>query len=100
MMEVREILQKSVVHRVGTSEDKPTGDYTSWLDYWEKNTKSKADKCVIQGCANKATDGAHIQLRSGKYYPTYIIPTCHSCNMQSGRMTVNRKVKAVLVECD
>ena len=97
MAKVVEIQQTNIIHKVGTSKDISPSSFTSWLDYWEKNTNSQAGNCVIQYCTNKATDGAHIQLTSGSGYPVYIIPTCHSCNMKSGQMRVNRQVKAVSI---
>ncbi|MBQ3383058.1 MAG: hypothetical protein IJG54_07005 [Bacteroidales bacterium] len=60
----------------------PTG-YSSWLDYWEKKTGLKANKCHYSGCSNVATDGAHVQLVYGSD-EWYIVPLCHRCNTQYG----------------
>ena len=64
----------------GTSDrDAPGG---SWKAYWESQTDQDwPDFCCVEGCAKKATDGAHM------YCPSidrreWIIPTCHSHNMQ------------------
>lgn len=60
----------------------PVG-YSSWLDYWEKRTRTRAGLCHREGCYTKATDGAHVQLVYGPDV-WYIVPLCHECNMDRG----------------
>lgn len=60
----------------------PAG-YSSWLNFWEKKTSLKGEKCHKVGCNNKATDGAHVQLATGGD-EWYIVPLCHSCNTNYG----------------
>ena len=33
--------------------------YSSWIDYWERKTGTKAGNCHKNGCNEPATDGAH-----------------------------------------
>lgn len=56
----------------------------SWKKYWESQSNQIwPTYCCVKGCYNRATDGAHM------YCPCvdrreWIIPTCHSHNMQYG----------------
>ena len=38
------------------------GKSGNWLEYWEKTTRTKANRCHKIGCTRPATDGAHVQL--------------------------------------
>lgn len=67
-----------------------TSSYVSkddtWRQTWEKRSgQSWPSKCSIQSCNDKATDGAHVQVRgeSNNRVPgdAHIIPMCHDCNM-------------------
>lgn len=60
----------------------PSG-YSSWLDYWEKQTGLKASQCHKIGCLATATDGAHVKLVNGGN-EWYIVPLSHNCNTQRG----------------
>ncbi len=98
MPAVREIQQTNVYHLAGSSE----GDYPcpgGCLNYWERETGRSARRCVIQGCSNDATVGAHIQLTRGSG-AVYIVPTCQSCNIAGiygEQMQVNRGTLAVQI---
>lgn len=65
----------------GTADRLPVG-CCSWLDFWEKKTGKKIDKCSRRGCAKKATDGAHVQKADSDDRRWYIVPLCHECNMK------------------
>lgn len=65
------------------SRPSPIG-YSSWIDYWERKTSKRANKCHKIGCTESATDGAHVQLENGGN-EWYIVPLCHKCNMQLGQ---------------
>lgn len=56
----------------------------NWLKYWEDATGMKANRCHKLGCAQFATDGAHVQLDTPNDNHWYIVPLCHKCNCQFG----------------
>lgn len=60
----------------------PAG-YSSWLNYWEEQTRQTAGYCHKNDCLNWATDGAHVQLVDGGN-EWYIVPLCHRCNTNYG----------------
>ncbi len=56
----------------------------NWLRYWENATGIKAGTCHKIGCAEVATDGAHVQLSNSINRNWYIVPLCHRCNCRYG----------------
>lgn len=61
----------------------------SWLDHWEKFGGKKADYCVVNGCSEKATVGAHIKvLNDSNYTETYILPMCQGHNQTDKELIV------------
>lgn len=63
----------------GTSDNSVPSGYSSWLDFWEKKTGRKADKCSNTECYSKASVGAHvIKLDGTKEW--YIVSLCDNCN--------------------
>ena len=56
----------------------------SWKAYWKtQSDQACPDFCCVEGCAKKATDGAHMYCPSVDRRE-WIIPTCHEHNMQYG----------------
>ena len=56
----------------------PSG-YSSWINYWEKQTGKKAVFCSCSRCTQFAKDGAHVKVAGhGEYW--YIVPLCHKHN--------------------
>ena len=69
-----------VKNKKNTSDKKPSSEYTSWSDFWEKKKNKKADKCERLHCTK--TDnivGAHV-IKSGEGAKEYILPLCKDCN--------------------
>lgn len=62
--------------------------YSSWLEYWEKQTKSSKLICGVSGCSNRDLVGAHVQKfeRTDKSY--YIAPICKVCNNRTDEFYV------------
>ncbi|MCL2519595.1 MAG: hypothetical protein FWE37_01130 [Spirochaetaceae bacterium] len=56
------------------------GSSTNWKEYWEKATGRKFGDCSREGCNEKATDGAHVK-KVGETNKPYIVPLCHTCNL-------------------
>lgn len=76
------------VHNLRNGGSPVPAGYTSWLEYWEKNTGEKVLWCKRLDCLNApfayATDGAHVQLDDPNDNHWYIVPLCHMCNCQFG----------------
>lgn len=62
----------------GTSDNKVPSGYTSWLNFWEKNSKKKASEC--SHCNKSAVLGAHVQKANSTDRSWYIVPLCCGCN--------------------
>lgn len=64
----------------GTSRFSAPSGYSSWLAYWEAQTRRKSRYCKAGTCWNQATVGAHVMKVDScdKHY--YIVPLCNSCN--------------------
>lgn len=60
----------------------PSG-YTSWLDYWKKQTGQNVFFCSKRTCSNTNLVGAHVQKAYSTDYNWYIVPICNSCNQKS-----------------
>ncbi|MGE0566579.1 MAG: hypothetical protein AB7O73_01405 [Bacteroidia bacterium] len=72
----------NVRNKKGTADKTPPDEYTSWLDFWEKNKGKKATECEATLCYKKATVGGHV-IKDGKGGKEYILPLCHFHNGQS-----------------
>lgn len=76
------------VHNLQNGGSPVPAGYSSWLDYWERNTGETAKWCKSLDCSNGllsfATDGAHVQLEDQNDHHWYIVPLCHKCNCQFG----------------
>ena len=89
-----------VKNKQGTSLCDPTGPYTSWKDYWEKQSgQSWPQTCIIKGCDGEASVGAHVYANECTY-KVFIVPMCASCNSHhnDGWMTVKGRRLAVEIE--
>lgn len=51
----------TVKNVVGSSRFSVPYGYSSWLDYWEKQTKKKVSLCGCSDCSDKDLVGAHVQ---------------------------------------
>lgn len=75
------IIIKETIKEVKNHEghyDVPTG-YNSHLDYWQKGTGMKAQKCSNLNCNNKNNlIGGHVDCDNH----VYITPICQDCNNQ------------------
>jgi len=58
-----------------------------WLNHWRNfsGDKREAVPCAVIGCRNLATDGGHVQKKTGNDESWYIAPLCHDCNMKLGQ---------------
>lgn len=59
--------------------------YTSWLDYWKKQTGQNPIYCSEKSCLNTNLVGAHVQKAYGTDNSWYIVPLCNSCNQKSSK---------------
>ena len=77
------IFMTKVKNVVGSSRfGAPTG-YSSWLDYWERKTKTKKTICGASGCNKSDLVGAHVQKVNSIDKSWYITPLCKSCNQRT-----------------
>ena len=84
----------------GTSEENVPGGNAK--AYWESKTGKKATTCSCVNCNSEAEDGSHVvrakRNADGKWVynpndPQYIVPMCHKCNEQEGKlMCVNAEL--------
>lgn len=65
----------------------PTG-YSSWLEYWEKQTGKSTTICGASGCSNKNLVGAHVIKANSTDKSYYITPLCSSCNQRDDEFDV------------
>lgn len=65
---------------VGSDRFKKPKGYDSWLEYWEKQTKSSKSICGVSDCSNTDLVGAHVQKANSSDENYYITPICNSCN--------------------
>jgi hypothetical protein len=73
----------------GSSRFPAPNGYSSWLEYWERYTGTKAYYCSSTDCRNSATVGAHVQKADGFDKRYYIVPLCSSCNQRTDSFYVN-----------
>lgn len=57
--------------------------YSSWLEYWEKQTCIKKCICGASGCSNTDLVGAHVQKANSSDKKWYITPLCRRCNLKT-----------------
>lgn len=68
---------------LGSSRFAPPTGYSSWLDYWEKQTGEKKSICGASDCSEKGLVGAHVQKVGCNDKKWYITPLCKSCNQRT-----------------
>lgn len=68
----------------GTSRwTKPSTGESTWLEYWENQTGTKATRCGATDCHSTSNlVGAHVQLVNGGN-ELYITPLCSGCNQRT-----------------
>lgn len=64
----------------GTSIKNPPYAFTSWLEYWEYQTGSKATICSRHNCWERDLVGGHVKKVDSGDDSHYIVPICKSCN--------------------
>ena len=79
-----------------TSEDNWSSG--TWIKYWEKFSKSVADKCCVKGCGNEAKHGAHVKQADDD--AMYIVPMCSFHNHPSKTNFFDFKSGTVVVEVE
>lgn len=70
----------------------------SWLAHWYTETGSSRSTCVVLGCSNEATVGAHVHeitTARGAHWKQYIVPMCHACNMSAEDLEIDSRVTLV-----
>jgi hypothetical protein len=72
----------------GSSRFTPPSGYSSWLDYWEKQTGGKRFICGATDCSKKDLVGAHVQKIDSSDKKWYITPLCKTCNQRTDELNV------------
>ena len=80
---------------VGSSRFPVPFGYSSWLDYWEKQTGESATSCGTCGMFAAAEVGAHVQKADSTDKRYYITPLCRRCNQRTDEFYVNTKLVPV-----
>lgn len=73
---------------VGSSRWPAPSGYSSWLEYWEKQTGKKESICGAVGCSNTDFVGAHVLKANSTDGHYYITPLCRSCNQRTDEFDV------------
>lgn len=73
---------------LGSSRFAAPDGYSSWLDYWEKQTGTKKFTCGASGCSNSDLVGAHVQKANSSDKSWYITPLCKACNQRTDEFDV------------
>jgi len=60
----------------------------SWLNHWLALAGERQAMCSVAGCAEVATDGAHVRLVGSLDQAEYILPMCRECNESPGELPV------------
>ncbi|MDR1846950.1 MAG: hypothetical protein LBR17_02395 [Bacteroidales bacterium] len=82
-----------VKNLIGTSDNRVPNDYSSWLDYWEKEKNQKANQCSASDCSQSDNlVGAHVKKVGSDDNSWYIVPLCQSCNMSEREFLVNENL--------
>ena len=67
---------------------KPKG-YSSWVEYWEAQTRQSAYFCSADNCMRTDLVGAHVQKAYSADNKWYIVPLCSSCNKRTDTFNVS-----------
>ena len=87
----KRIKMVQVKNVIGSSRFPHPAGYTSWLDYWEKQTGCQATHCFALDC-RKWTNGlvgAHVQKVDSLDKHYYIVPLCEPCNHRTDAFWVD-----------
>ena len=86
----------SLTNISGTSICRPSGGYSSWIDYWKRTTGhvNKPDTCQILGCNNTGVVGGHV-WKTRDVNNFYILPICNRCNHCRNTSTMWSKPSAI-----
>lgn len=92
-----------VFNIVGISDETPPDRYSSWINFRETNTRSRAKICANIECEtrnnNKKSlrlEGAHVELAELREISSYIVPFCSSCQKIDSDLKI--KIDLRLVE--
>ena len=80
---------------VGSSRFPVPFGYSSWLDYWEKQTGESAISCGRCGMFAAAEVGAHVQKADSTDKRYYITPLCRRCNQRTDEFYVTTQLVPV-----
>lgn len=69
----------NIKNKKGTAGKTPPADYSSWLDFWEKKKRKKANQCEVMLCKSSPDLGGHV-IKAGEGNKEYILPLCSACN--------------------
>lgn len=86
---------EKVKNVVGSSRFPAPLGYSSWLDYWERQTGKSATECGKCGMFVAAEVGAHVQKAYGLDKSYYITPLCRSCNQRTDEFYVETELVPV-----
>ena len=84
-----------VKNAVGSSRFPAPSGYSSWLDYWERQTGESATSCGRCGMFVAAEVGAHVQKADGTDKRNYITPLCRRCNQRTDEFYVTTQLVPV-----
>ncbi len=91
--EDRIVILKNIM---STSVSPPPSGFTTRLQFWEKATGRKAEKCAHEICNRPATEGAISRRAFSSDKTAYVFPACETC----ARRTEMLYVKGPLVPLD
>ena len=66
-------------NKKGTAGKSSPLQYTSWLDFWEKNKGKWARNCEARACYENCDVGGHV-IKVGEGNKEYILPLCYAHN--------------------
>lgn len=73
----------------GSGRYSPPEGYTSWLDYWEKQTGKRVHICGAMDCNGTDLVGAHVQKADSYDNKWYVTPLCKACNNRTDEFYVS-----------
>jgi hypothetical protein len=83
----------------GSSNEMLPHGYSSWIEYWEKRSYRKAQKCSRIDCnQTKNIEGAHVYIIGENVEKEYITPLCREHN--NPNVTEEFDVNETLVPID
>jgi len=70
---------------INGASDSSTCPCGSWIRHWENYSGISRWLCAVSGCEEKATEGAHVQLKDAGGNHRYIVPMCKTHNGKHGQ---------------